>query len=218
MAVKKTFRLTRGGWVLLLVGCLMAVGAFNAGLNLTYLLASLLLGLFLVAVVMPFTSLRGLVCRRVLAAAPHAGEEFGVELHLCSLRRTTARMVAVTDPLGKLGRKFAPSVPAGACLRLHCRLEPLPRGVHIAPGLRWSSRFPFGVAEVTVHSQAGDELVVYPARGRLGARATGGVRAPETTTGAAALRGRAGDDFRIVREYLPGDSLRHIHWRVSAHR
>jgi len=220
MATKKTFHLTRGGWALLLLSVLIALGAFNATLNLTYLLASLLLAIFLVALVMPFVNIRGIVCRRALGHPPHAGEPFETALRLYNKRRTAARVISVEEPLaeprGRVQRKLAMIIPPGGRVRMECRLPPMPRGVHPIPALRWSTRFPFGVAEIICRAKKKAELVVYPARGKLSAWVTAAIRPQGVRTGAPARHGVTSSDFRSIREFRPGDNPRHIHWRVSA--
>jgi len=224
MAVPKTsWRVTRGGWALLLLAVLFALGAINAALNLTYLLASLLIAVFVAALVMPALSLRGLRCRRSLARPPHAGEPFTVGLWLISTRRTTAHLVAVEEPLAALSRpgagpvrRLAFAIPPGGQVRLDCTLPPLPRGVHPLPGLTWSSRFPFGVAECAVRSSADGEIVVYPARGRLATELVAALRPTGTRAGVPARYGMPTEEFRSIREYVPGDNPRSIHWRTSA--
>ena len=221
---KTSFRITRGGWFLFVVSTLFTLGAFNAALNTVYLLASLLVALFLVALATPLLSLHGLLCRRAIREPPHAGDPFEVSLWLYSARRTVARLVAVEEPLAaqagpghRAARRLALLIPPGGRVRLDCTLPPFQRGVHPLPGLRWSSRFPFGVAEVVVQSEAEGELVVYPARGRLNAQTVSALRPHGTRSGGLSRTGLRGEDFRSLRDYRPGDSRRLIHWRATAH-
>jgi len=220
---KTQFRIMRGGWALFLLAALFSLGAINAGLNLTYLLASLLIAVFMVALVMPALSLRGLRCKRSLADPPHAGEPFTVGLWLINGRRTTARLVAIREPLaaqssggGQPARLLAFAIPPGGRIRLQCTLPPFRRGVHPLPGLVLSSRFPFGVAEYAVQSAAEGELVVYPVRGRLGAEVVASLRPTGTRLGSPSRYGLRTEEFRTLREYVPGDNPRAVHWRTSA--
>ena len=202
---------------------LLTMGAVNAALNMTYLLASLLIAGFQVALIMPLWSLRGLRCTRAIQGPPHAGEAFAVTLWVSSTRRTPTRFVVVEEPLaGATGRgrnplrRLVASIAPGERVALACVAPAMRRGVHVLPGLRWSSRFPFGVAENAVQSRAGGELVVYPARGRLNARTLAALRTKGIRTGVPAQSGLEGEDFRSLREYRPGDNPRRIHWRSSA--
>ncbi|GGK73404.1 hypothetical protein GCM10012284_04100 [Mangrovihabitans endophyticus] len=59
------------------------------------------------------------------------------------------------------------------------------------------------------------ELIVHPRR-RL-ARSGGGIGPAEPEGPAAGLFRQGSDDLRDVREYLPGDETRHLHWKATAH-
>ena len=221
-AGRLSFRLTKGGWVLVLLCVLLTLGAINADLNLTYLLTSLLIALLLASVATPVWSVLRLKCRRAICGAAFAGEQFAVHFWVYSARRTTARMVRIEDPLGTderghAVRALAWRIPAHGRIRLCSMLRAGKRGVYALPGLTWSSGFPFGLARCGMKDRPGGELVVYPARGRLSAAAAAGLK-PRGMRGRTASRlGVICDEFRSVREYRPGDSLRLIHWRATAH-
>jgi uncharacterized protein (DUF58 family) len=74
---------------------------------------------------------------------------------------------------------------------------------------------PLGLARSGTESGDVRSLWVHPRR--LPARAVGGGRLRHHHEGVVAdrpLRGAA--DIRSLREYVPGDELRHVHWRASA--
>jgi len=216
-----SFRLTRGGWALLLVCILLTLGAINTELNMVYLLASLLLAILATAIVAPIWSVRGLVCRRAIREATFAGEPIEIHFQLYSARRTSARMVRIEDPLGarsgRAARTLAWRIAPHGQARLSCVAPGRKRGVYPLPALRWSSGFPFGLAQCALEETPKGELVVYPARGRLSAAAAAALQQRDAYAEARSQFGIARDEFRSVREYRPGDSLRRIHWRASAH-
>ncbi len=224
-SLKLSFRLTRGGWAFLFLSLLLSAGAFNAALNMTYLLASLVIAVFLVSVVVPLWNIYGLTFRRAISEAVFAGEPFEVSLWLCSTRRTVARMVSVEEPLGsadnegtRAARKLALRVSPRDAIRLSCVARPRSRGVYPLPRLTCSSRFPFGLAEFAISSVPEGELVVYPARGRLNRTVVSALRPVGARVGARSRTGLPDDEFRSIREYRAGDNPRRIHWRISAHR
>ena len=96
---KLSFHLTRGGRAFLVLCILLTLGAFNASLNMTYLLASLLIAVLLVSLTAPFWSTLGLHARRGIRQTPYAGEPFEADVSLTSRRRTAARVVSVQEPL-----------------------------------------------------------------------------------------------------------------------
>ena len=222
MAVKSSFRLTKGGWVFLLVCMLMALGAFNASLNMTYLLASLLIAVFGLSVAAPLWTVRGLECRRSLPDTPFAGEPFAVNFHVSSRRRTPAYLVTVEDPLceaanGRCAGGLIFRVPPRGRVTLAAAAAPQRRGALHLPGLAWSSRFPFGVAERRRQREVEEEVVIFPARGQLSRAAAMALRPSGARTGSPSRMGLPSEEFRSVREYKAGDNPRWIHWRATAH-
>ena len=85
-----SFRLTRGGKVFAALCLLTTLGAFNAGINTSYLLASLLIATGLLAAVMTLWNMRGLRCHRILDEAIYARESFEAHFRVSSARSSTA--------------------------------------------------------------------------------------------------------------------------------
>jgi len=90
-----------------------------------------------------------------------------------------------------------------------CELELSSRGVHRIGPPTVSQRDPLGLFERERSVAASTELLVYPrpyasARGSVAAR----VLLDELET--------ERQEFDRIREYRPGDSLRHVHWKSSA--
>lgn len=222
MSVKHSFRITKGGWALLGVCALLTLGAFNASLNMIYLLSSLLIGIFLIALVAPLWSTRRIECSRTLPELPIAGRPFNIDLHARSLRRTGVRFLVLRDPLcrglrGRLRNNLLLRLGAGERATLTCRADPLPRGVHRLAGVALASGFPFGVAESRVRNADFEELLVYPGRGTLSMEMSLALKSQGTRIGAQSRYGIPSEEFRAVREYKPGDNPRRIHWRATAH-
>jgi uncharacterized protein (DUF58 family) len=217
---KLTFNLTWGGLAMFGVCMVLTAGAVNAQLNLIYLLASLLISGFLVAVFLPLAGIRGLRCRRGPVAPPHAGEAVTLPLVLTNRRRRAARFIMVEQPDGagtsRSARTLAAEVKPGGQLELDCTLAPRPRGVHRVAGLRFSSRAPFGLSDWGRRSDTGGDFVVYPARGRLNTATLTSLKPQGRRAETVTTSGLQGGDFRSLREYEPGDNIRLIHWKSSA--
>jgi len=215
-----TFRITAAGWALLPTSILLTLGAINSGLNVTYLLACLAITIFFVGVIAPLWSGRGMDCRREVLDPPYAGEPFEYTLVITSRRRSAARLVRILDPLGGPGSrgKLVVGIPPKGTVRIPCLGAPLRRGAHPMPPIEWRSGFPFGLAESGARLAAGGELLVYPARGLLARPPASAGKPVAARAGVQSITGHLAEDFRSLREYHPGDSLRHVHWRASAHR
>jgi uncharacterized protein (DUF58 family) len=215
-----TFRITHAGWALLPTSILLTLGAINSGLNVTYLLACLAITIFLAGVIAPLWSGRGMDCRREVLDPPYAGEPFEYTLVVTSRRRSAARLVRILDPLGgpKSTGRLVVRIPPKGTVRIPCVGAPLRRGAHPMPTLEWRSGFPFGLAESGTRLAAGGELLVYPARGLLARPPASSGKPVAARAGVQSITGHLTEDFRSLREYHPGDSLRRVHWRASAHR
>lgn len=91
------------------------------------------------------------------------------------------------------------------------------RGVYTLGPISLSTGDPFGLFHVTMTSDLTDTFVVYPPitalprliepRGRMRGTAQTNVRSLDFTTNASS-----------VRQYVPGDALKRIHWRSTARR
>ncbi|MGO8704332.1 MAG: DUF58 domain-containing protein [Candidatus Brocadiia bacterium] len=215
-----TFRITAAGWALLPTSILLTLGSINSGLNVTYLLACLAITVFFIGVIAPLWSGRGVDCRREVFDPPYAGEPFDYSLVVTSRRRSAARLVRILDPLGGPDSrlKLVVRIPPKGTVRIPCVGAPLRRGAHPMPPIKWRSGFPFGLAECGARLDAGGELLVYPARGVLARPPASSGKPVAARAGVQSITGHLAEDFRSLREYHPGDSLRRVHWRASAHR
>jgi uncharacterized protein (DUF58 family) len=216
---------TREGlWFLaLLLGVLAA--AVNTGNNLLYIVLACLLALLIVANVLAEVNLRGLEVRRVLPPEAFAETPSSGWVELRNTRDRGRAWTVKIDDLAVLKRELvvddtpvlasgvALSVPPGASVRVPVRWRFPQRGRHQLGVLRLTSAFPFGVLRRSRTVERGDELVVYPRP------ATGGEAERGAATGlmsdAPRRRGTQGELVGF-REYVPGDSLRDIHWTTSA--
>ncbi len=88
------------------------------------------------------------------------------------------------------------------------------RGVVLRPDAGLLSRFPLGLFRKYQRARLGREIVVYPLPERLGVPEV----PPEEAVGgrAHARRRGGGSDIRTLRDFVPGDDLRDLHWKQSA--
>jgi uncharacterized protein (DUF58 family) len=217
-------RPTRDGmWFLaLLLGVLAA--AVNTGNNLLYVVLACLLSLLIVANVLAEINLRGIEVRRELppeafAGAPSAGWMI--------LRNTRPRGRAWTvhvqdlaatnfeqqDDAAVLAEGVGLVVPPGEELRVPVRWRFPHRGPTILGVVRLTSGFPFGILRRSRAVLRTEHLVVYPRPIEGGDVERGAGRGARIDS--LRRRGVQGD-LMGFREYVPGDSLRHIHWVTSA--
>ncbi|HSE94467.1 MAG TPA: DUF58 domain-containing protein, partial [Methylomirabilota bacterium] len=221
---QRTIRPTRDGWWCLFAALGLGVAAVNTGNNLAYLLCSMLLAIITVSGILSDQSLRGVRVLPVMPDEVYAGRPalFGATA-INGKRRLPSYSIAV-EILGPGDRGRVRKRPVRRTLylpRLGPRVERLVtweatlpgRGRRRLPGLRLTTRFPFGlfVKMGPVHLES--EVLVFPAVRAIDADRLRELGGHGDT--AARRRGR-GHDLYDLRPYRPGDDPRLIHWRASA--
>jgi len=208
---RRTIRPTRDGWWCLGAAVGLGFAAMNTGNNLLYLLASLLLGLIIVSGILSEQSMRRLRLAAVVPDEIYAGRAAVVGARVRNLKRRLSTYSVALEVDGR--RLYVDRLPAGdeRLVTWEARFDARGRGR--LPGVRVTTRFPFGLFVKAGRLALDEEVVVFPAvrplegawRRRLGAGAARPLR----------RRGR-GHDLYNLREYRAGDDPRLIHWRSSA--
>jgi len=218
------FGLTSGGRVCLGLAAVLAAAAYNADLNLLYLMTATLLVALAFSFVFAARAVSGVRMRRELPDEITAGIPFRVRVWLEREGRRFARWGTLsiedqmTPPWRGAGEMlcFFSDVPAKQAILSSYRAIAPRRGEYQLKCVRVVSRFPFGLASVSRKVKAEDTFVAFPRRGRL-------FRPPRFTlpTGPAPRQARHlehGGEFRSLRDFQPGDNPRLINWRISAKR
>ena len=217
-------RPTRDGmwFVALLLGVLAA--SVSTGNNLLYVILACLLSLLVVANVLAEINLRGLEVRRELPSEAFAG---GPSAGWIVVRNTRPRGRAWTILVEDLATSRVETaagaevlaegmglvIPPGEELRIPVRWRFPYRGHHQLGLLRLTSGFPFGILQRSRTVLRAERLLVYPRPldgGEVDRGASQGVLVDSPRK-----RGLQGE-LMGFREYVPGDSLRSIHWVTSA--
>jgi uncharacterized protein (DUF58 family) len=218
----RRLRPTRAGWSFFALVFGVGFAALNTGNNLLYLVLALMLAFLVLSGVLSEAALRGIRVRRRLPAELFAGRpaRIALEIHNAQ-RRVAAFAVVVEDRVAEPG---AADRAAGRCVALRIApgasevrsyaFAPAQRGPLRFQGFVVSTRFPFGLFSKSLVQDAEDEALVYPAVERL---------APPEAAAAARDGGEqplprdgGGDVADSLRERVPGDPARRIHWRASA--
>lgn len=131
---------------------------------------------------------------------------------LVQSRRTVRFVRLAAEVGGERGETFLPLVERGTKQHTAVRVGAPARGVYSLGELRLVSAGLIGMFRAERRLPARAEVVVRPRYEVLddlpgGGSGAGGARLPQH---------RRGDELFGIREYLPGDPARHIHWRSSA--
>lgn len=219
---KMEYRVTREGWIYIAGIFLVSLAALNTGNNLLFLILASLIAVILMSGILSSVTLSGVEMRLELPEHIFAGQQVRatVELHneKLTLPSFSLRVEAVTSK----------ELPAAALLetpvyfaylakqeRVH-QSVPMTfprRGVYRQDAFRIVTRFPFGFLQKAHRLSLKTEAFVYPSVEptqeflEILPGLEGALESPS--------KGR-GQDLHALRDYVPTDSARHVHWKASA--
>lgn len=197
------------------------LGAINYDNALGYLLAFLMFGLVMVAMLHTYRNLNGLVYRGARALPVYAGEDAVFECqfeNLSALPRLALDVGPWPSGLDKEARRFmqryqrsVDMAPASSVnLTVHRLTEK--RGWLSLGRLRVRSVYPLGILRAWAYFAGEAQCLVYPApRGTLPLP-----YALTTASGHAEVHGNGSDEFAGLRPYAAGDPVRAIAWKTLA--
>jgi uncharacterized protein (DUF58 family) len=211
LAVRPTAR----GWQALVVGALVLFVARLIGTTQFHQLAYALLALPLVALVLGWSSSRGLRFSRALPPGMRitAGNPAKIRLLLSNRSRFGSSEVSVADHLPAPRRFEARPLGGGSGTTIEAPLAFARRGVYELGPAAVGVTDPFGLLRFDRTFGERTEVVVYPEVHEL---RDFPIRGGNVEVGARGSRGQRGDEFAGLREYRRGDDRRHIHWKSVA--
>lgn len=177
--------------------------------NLILALAYLMVSVFIVAILHAFANLAGITVKFIEGKPAFAGEPAAFVLELCSSHKYGCDQLELCWPGGD-ARTFTLNPNEPLRVTLHAPSEE--RG-YLRPGrLLVQSRFPLGIIRCWTWLNLDAWALIYPApipceeprHQSTGGREQGG------------LSQRGGDDFSGLRDYQPGDPIKHIAWKQFA--
>ncbi len=216
------YRLTREGWVYIGGIVLVALAAINTGNNLLFLILACLIASILMSGILSSLTLAGVELKLHLPEHIFAGQTVRGTVELknekqtlpsFSLRVEGAKKKEVATAVLLATPVYFPYVP-----RHESAKQPVPllfarRGLYRQEAFRIVTRFPFGFLQKARRLDMASEVLVYPS-----VEAT-----PEFLDVLPGIQGAIeslakgrGQDLYALRDYLPTDSARHVHWKASA--
>ena len=223
-SVPRRFRLPRhlrvpfAGRAFLLVTLGVGVAAVNTGNNLLYLAVSLNLSLILLSGVLSEGTLRHVTLKVRLASEAFAGGGtfLAVTCSAEAKRFPGISLVAILRAGVDSATVRFPDIAPGTSATRVVPFRPSQRGEVDSIRASLSTRFPFSLFEKSVELDVPARILVYPRPAPPAAR---GEDLPVAVpSGRPFLSGRVGAFPRGVREHLPADPVRDIHWKATARR
>ena len=209
-------RVPFAGKAFLLVTLGVGAAAVNTGNNLLYLALSLNLSLILLSGVLSEGTLRHVTLKVRPASEAYAGGESFLAL-TCSAeakRFPGISLVAILRTGEDPATVRFPDIAPGTFVTRVVPFRPSLRGELDSIHASLSTRFPFSLFEKSVEFEVPAGVIVYPRPFPPAARFEGlPVVAP---SGRPFRSGRVGAFPRGVREHLPADPVRDIHWKTTA--
>jgi uncharacterized protein (DUF58 family) len=146
---------------------------------------------------------------------PEVGDEARMKLVITPRRRHA--VIELWEPVGENTGAAMSLAPSGSAVTVGYALPTSRRGVVRVGPMSASTRDPFGIIERHAWIADGQDLVVRPRTVPLAMPAAGRGRIGRWLAERSSAIVAAGD-FRTVREYVPGDDLRRVHWSATARR
>jgi uncharacterized protein (DUF58 family) len=226
LRTRRGIRLTKAGWIGVVMMALVWYGSVAAESNLLLLLCGMFAGLLIISTWIVTRALLGLSVQRIVAESAVAGREFSIHYRLHNPRRGRVRSVWIRELRDNQERlaipeTYVPLIEPKSTILIEQRGQALRRGPTSLDRVELWSRFPFGLVRARRIFSLPRELVVLPRLYSVHAGAFGLRGGRVAHTGASqrnrVVRHQSGaDDFLGLREYRHGDSLRWVYWRRSA--
>ncbi|HVM75655.1 MAG TPA: DUF58 domain-containing protein [Candidatus Saccharimonadales bacterium] len=216
------FRITRQGWIYLAGIVLVALAAINTGNNLLFLVLACLIASILMSGILSSITLTGVEARLELPEHIFAEQTVRGVVELknekqtlpsFSLRVEGVRKKDSTDAAILATPVYFPYVPRRESVKLSVPIRFPHRGVFQQEALKIVTRFPFGFLQKARRLDLKSEAVVYPS---VEATAEFLDVLPGIQGAIESLAKGRGQDLYALRDYLPTDSARHVHWKASA--
>lgn len=226
------FKVTGSGWYFFLVTLGVGFAALNTGSNLLYLLLGMLCSFIIVSGILSEIVLSGIACE---IAGPQEFWSGGKGLIFLRMRNTKRffpslgmhlRMPYVREApktvASMLAAGFCPMLWAGEAKVIALSLCSGPRGRYRADHLEISTTFPFHFLRKSWQLRLPNtsELLVFPRPGSLGVAVSKAVDDTATLERfySKSARARDSETQSHLKDFLPGDNTRQIHWKASAKR
>ncbi len=216
------YKVTREGWIYIGGIIVVALAALNTGNNLLFLILASLIAIILMSGILSSITLSGIEMRLELPEHIFAGQPVRAQVELENEKLTlpsfSLRVEAAKtkkSPAAALLETpvYFPYLPKRERVRQSVPITFARRGAYRQDAFRIVTRFPFGFLQKARRVELPTEALVYPSV----------EPAHEFFEVLPALQGALeslnkgrGQDLYALRDYMPTDSARHVHWKASA--
>jgi uncharacterized protein (DUF58 family) len=222
LGYKMDYKVTREGYFYIGGIILISLAALNTGNNLLFLILASLIAIILMSGILSSITLSGVAMRLQLPEHIFAGQPIRASIELQNEKLTlpsfSLRVEAVTPknspPAALLETPlYFPYLPKRGRAQQTVPISFPARGVYRQDAFRIVTRFPFGFLQKAHRVDLRTEALVYPSvePTREFFEILPGLQGAMESL----VKGR-GQDLYALRDYVPTDSARHVHWKASA--
>ena len=211
MPGRANYRITREGVIFLAGLFVVLAAAINTSNNLLYMVLSALLAVLALSGLLSAVNFKALEMQLLLPARVFAGETVLYSVRIRNRRRVFPAFSLLTQPPGE--NLYFPLIQPRQSVLRPGQTSFLRRGRHSFERLRTGSRFPFGFFVKARNFAVEAECLCYPAI----------IPEDQLTISVADILGDMqslqrgmGSDLYTIRDYVPSDSARHVHWKATA--
>ena len=222
LGYKMEYKITREGWLYILGIMLISLAALNTGNNLLFLILASLIAIILMSGILSSITLSGVAMRLQLPEHIFAGQPVRASIELENEKLTlpsfSLRVEAVTaknsPPAALLETPvYFPYLPKRGRAHQTVPISFPARGVYRQDAFRIVTRFPFGFLQKAHRVELRTEALVYPS---VEPTREFFEILPGLEGAMESLAKGRGQDLYALRDYVPTDTARHVHWKASA--
>jgi uncharacterized protein (DUF58 family) len=219
---KMEYRVTREGWIYIGGVLIVAMAALNTGNNLLFLILASLIAVILMSGILSSITLSGVKMRLELPEHIFAGQPVRALVELENEKLTLPSFCLRVEAAKKKNSPpaalletpvYFPYLPKRDCVRQSVPITFARRGAYRQDAFRIVTRFPFGFLQKAHRVELQTEALVYPSVEP--ARELVEIL-PGLHGALESLNKGGGHDLYALRDYVPTDSARHVHWKASA--
>ena len=205
----------RVGWVFLVIMFPVVIAAWNTGINILYLIACGLITFFVLSFFLSRSVLRNITLHREAPTAVFRRQKFRVHARIKNNKRLLPAVSLRVESSAKQGGSLGYVMKLSAQHTIEISIEDVfeKRGVYQFPPFDVVTSFPFGLLERRCRYADNAQVVVYPRVVRVRASV---IEQMPSARNVSRVASPDGDEFYSLREYVLGDDMRHISWRLSA--
>jgi uncharacterized protein (DUF58 family) len=210
------YHVTTEGWIYFGAVTIVVFAAINTNNNLLYMVLSALMAVLLLSGFLSAVNFRGVNLGLRIPEHCFAGETFSLSVQLHNQKKVFPTFSLTVDSLGKGFRFRSFYVP---CLRAQTQSMHVIEGMFRSRGkyrlkrVKLLSRYPFGFFVKGRECYIDTECICYP---ELIPQEQIHLSAVDILGSQQRFERGFGNDLYMIRDYLPSDSARHVHWKASA--